>query len=58
MGVTSSGAGTRLAYSTQGGTGVNNGSVKIYVNYEVSIGTEAVPTTGHQQTITYTWIAN
>lgn len=58
VGVTSSGAGTRLAYSTQGGTGVNNGSVKIYVNYEVSIGTEAVPTTGHQQTITYTWIAN
>lgn len=58
IGLTSSGTGTRLAFTEAGGTGVNNSSVKIFVNFEVSIGTETVPATGHQQTITYTWIAN
>ncbi|HTW83974.1 MAG TPA: hypothetical protein VMD91_07915 [Candidatus Sulfotelmatobacter sp.] len=56
--LTSTGSGTRLAYTTQGGTGDDTNPIKIYVNYQVSIGTETVPPTGHQQTITYTWIAN
>jgi hypothetical protein len=56
--LTSSGSGTRLAYTTQGGTGDVTSAIKIYVNYEVSIGTETVPPTGYQETITYTWIAN
>jgi len=58
MSLTSSGTGNRLGYSTNGGTGVNNGTVTFYVNYQVAIGTEAVPSTGYQETITYTWLAN
>jgi hypothetical protein len=56
--LTGSGTGTRLGYTTNGGTNVNNGTVTFDVNYQVAVGTETVPTTGEQETITYTWIAN
>jgi len=56
--LTGSGTGTRLGDTTNGGTNVNNGTVSFAVNYQVAIGTETVPTTGEQETITYTWIAN
>lgn len=58
MALTSSGTGTRLGYTTNGGTNVNNATVNFYVNYQVAVGTETVPPTGEQETITYTWIAN
>ena len=56
--LTGSGTGTRLGYTTNGGTNVNNATVTFDVNYQVAIGTETVPPTGEQETITYTWIAN
>jgi len=56
--LTGSGTGTRLGYTTNGGTGVNNAAVTFDVNYQVAVGTETVPATGEQETITYTWIAN
>jgi hypothetical protein len=56
--LTSGSNGTRIAYTTQGGTGDVTSPIQIYVNYEVSIGTETVPPTGYQETVTYTWIAN
>jgi hypothetical protein len=58
IGLTSSGTGTRLGYTAAGGTGVNNGSIKFLVNFEVSVGTETVPQVGYQETITFTWIGN
>jgi hypothetical protein len=56
--LTSSGTGSRLGYTGSSGTGVNNNSIKILVDFAVSIGTETVPGVGEQETITYTWIAN
>ncbi len=56
--LTGSGTGTRLGYTTNGGTSVNNNTVTFDVNYQVAVGSEAVPATGQQETITYTWIAN
>jgi hypothetical protein len=58
MATTGSGNGNRLGYTTNGGTGINNNTVQIDVNYQVTLGTEAQPPTGNQETITYTWIAN
>jgi len=56
--LTSNGTGTRLGYTTNGGSGVNNSTVTTNVSYEVAVGAESVPPTGYQETITYTWIAN
>jgi hypothetical protein len=58
MQLTGSGNGNRLGYTTNGGTGINNSTVTFDINYRVTIGTETIPTTGNQETITYTWIAN
>jgi hypothetical protein len=58
MALTGSGNGNRLGYTTNGGTGINNNTVTFDINYRVTIGTETIPATGNQETITYTWIAN
>lgn len=58
MALTSSGAGTRLGYTNNGGMGASNSPVKIFVNLKVTIGTETIPATGQSATLTYTWIAN
>ena len=55
---TASGNGTRIAYTTLGGSKVLTSGVSIDLNEEIAVGSETVPTTGYSQTLTFTWISN
>ena len=55
---TSTGNGTRIAYTTSGGSKLLTSGVSIDLNEEIAVGTETIPTTGYSETLTFTWIAN
>ena len=52
------GNGTRIAYTTLGGTKIFTSAISVDLNEEIAVGTETVPTTGYSQVLTFTWVSN